>query len=160
MKTLFEAWKTKSGKILILVLSGAVFLNTCFCINAIGPVFENPTPHPTQDLLKLQSLAVTKAWLSYTMTALALPTNTAIPTNTPLPTYTSVPTFTQVIYPTATATMFFSKLPINQTQVIVTYPTQDQSLGCCKHCTNSQPCGDSCISLSKTCHQPTGCACK
>lgn len=31
---------------------------------------------------------------------------------------------------------------------------------CCKHCSpNSQPCGDSCISLSYTCRKPPGCAC-
>jgi hypothetical protein len=30
---------------------------------------------------------------------------------------------------------------------------------CCKKCKKSQPCGDSCISWSKTCHKPRGCAC-
>jgi hypothetical protein len=30
---------------------------------------------------------------------------------------------------------------------------------CCKYCCNSQPCGNSCISRSYTCHQPPGCAC-
>lgn len=30
---------------------------------------------------------------------------------------------------------------------------------CCKHCSKGQPCGDSCISRNKTCHQPPGCAC-
>jgi len=31
---------------------------------------------------------------------------------------------------------------------------------CCKHCgPSSQPCGDSCISRSKTCHKGRGCAC-
>jgi len=30
---------------------------------------------------------------------------------------------------------------------------------CCKVCTNSQACGDSCISKNYTCHQPPGCAC-
>jgi hypothetical protein len=35
------------------------------------------------------------------------------------------------------------------------------SAACCKYCTpgKSKPCGDSCISLDKTCHQPLGCAC-
>jgi len=33
--------------------------------------------------------------------------------------------------------------------------------GCCKYCNpgKSKPCGNSCISLSKNCHQPPGCAC-
>lgn len=30
---------------------------------------------------------------------------------------------------------------------------------CCKTCSNSKPCGDSCISRSKTCHKGRGCAC-
>lgn len=30
---------------------------------------------------------------------------------------------------------------------------------CCKHCSKGVPCGNSCISASKTCHQPPGCAC-
>jgi endonuclease YncB( thermonuclease family) len=34
------------------------------------------------------------------------------------------------------------------------------SPSCCKHCgSNSQPCGDSCISLRYTCHKSGGCAC-
>src|SRR5207237_7661081 len=31
--------------------------------------------------------------------------------------------------------------------------------GCCKHCSTGKPCGNSCISISFTCHQPPGCAC-
>lgn len=36
-----------------------------------------------------------------------------------------------------------------------------QQGGCCKHCdpSKSKPCGDSCISLNKTCHKGAGCAC-
>lgn len=35
------------------------------------------------------------------------------------------------------------------------------SVVCCKYCgANSQPCGDICISLNKTCHTVSGCACK
>lgn len=30
---------------------------------------------------------------------------------------------------------------------------------CCRVCTNSCACGDSCISCSKTCRVPAGCAC-
>lgn len=32
--------------------------------------------------------------------------------------------------------------------------------GCCKVCTTGQACGNSCISRSKQCHQPPGCACQ
>ena len=39
-------------------------------------------------------------------------------------------------------------------------PPGDTPTGvCCKVCTNSQACGDSCISKSYTCYQPPGCAC-
>jgi hypothetical protein len=31
--------------------------------------------------------------------------------------------------------------------------------GCCKHCRNSQACGNSCIPYGRDCHQPPGCAC-
>lgn len=29
----------------------------------------------------------------------------------------------------------------------------------CKHCTQGQPCENSCISTKYKCHQPPGCAC-
>jgi hypothetical protein len=39
-------------------------------------------------------------------------------------------------------------------------PPADTPTGvCCKVCTNSQACGDGCISKSYTCHKPPGCAC-
>jgi hypothetical protein len=30
---------------------------------------------------------------------------------------------------------------------------------CCKTCTDSKPCGDSCISRSQSCNKSGGCAC-
>jgi hypothetical protein len=30
---------------------------------------------------------------------------------------------------------------------------------CCRHCTSGCPCGDTCISCSKSCHKAPGCAC-
>lgn len=39
-------------------------------------------------------------------------------------------------------------------------PASQPSSACCKRCQrNSKPCGDSCISVSKTCHKDVGCAC-
>lgn len=39
-------------------------------------------------------------------------------------------------------------------------PSNNPPGGCCKYCgPNSKACGDGCISLSYTCHQPPGCAC-
>ena len=31
--------------------------------------------------------------------------------------------------------------------------------GCCKHCTIGKACGNTCISMDKTCHVGPGCAC-
>lgn len=36
---------------------------------------------------------------------------------------------------------------------------QPAQRACCKVCRKGQPCGNSCISWNKTCHQPPGCAC-
>ena len=41
-----------------------------------------------------------------------------------------------------------------------TAPAAPPARACCKHCgSNSQPCGDSCIALNKTCYVGQGCAC-
>jgi hypothetical protein len=41
------------------------------------------------------------------------------------------------------------------------YDTENYSGGstCCKYCTTGKPCGDSCISVNKTCNVGPGCAC-
>jgi hypothetical protein len=36
---------------------------------------------------------------------------------------------------------------------------QGCALTCCKHCKNSQPCGDSCIPYGQSCSKSGGCAC-
>lgn len=44
--------------------------------------------------------------------------------------------------------------------IFPTLPPGNTTAGCCKICgSNSKACGDSCISLSKTCHKGAGCAC-
>ena len=43
---------------------------------------------------------------------------------------------------------------------IVTPSVAADPPACCKRCSaKSKPCGDSCISKSKTCHKGKGCAC-
>ena len=74
------------------------------------------------------------------MTPLA-PTATDTCTSTPRPANTLFPTFT----PRPTAGQ-----PV---------PTNPPARTCCKICTSGCACGNSCISCSKTCHQPPGCAC-
>lgn len=41
----------------------------------------------------------------------------------------------------------------------VVWPPSAQADSCCRHCKNSQPCGDSCIARDLKCHKPPGCAC-
>jgi hypothetical protein len=98
-----------------------------------------------------------------------VPTIQALP---PTPTLTSTPTPVAETLPTATLE------PPTDTPAPVPTPTSRPTLapklapiptipapssgssGCCKHCgSNSKACGNGCISLSKTCHQPPGCAC-
>lgn len=38
-------------------------------------------------------------------------------------------------------------------------PSKTTSRTCCKYCKSGKPCGDSCISVSKTCRKGPGCAC-
>jgi len=52
-----------------------------------------------------------------------------------------------------------SARPLHENPSPVKSHTPPATRTCCKHCNNSRPCGDSCISLSKTCHKGAGCAC-
>ena len=112
---------------------------------------------------------------------LELPTVTLQPSITPTyrPAATSLPTATCTITPTVTlrATAIPTQAPTRPRSIATLAPPTAKPLptatlapkviptsppvssGCCKHCGNSQPCGDSCISWSKTCHKIGGCAC-
>jgi hypothetical protein len=103
-----------------------------------GETLRITARNPAGDWLQLAS----GAWIAANLVdhAPAVPLAITIPP-TPAPTQTPVP-------PTATP-------------AIVTQPTAapPPARACCKHCgSNSQPCGDTCISLSKTCHVGVGCA--
>jgi hypothetical protein len=170
-KGLVWLWKkataTPQSRRVSLITVGVVFiLGLCSsAVTAITGKKPSATAQPTLDLVSIQSTALAQAWLSYTQTAAALPTNTPLPTNTFLPTDTPVPTSTltpiPILLPTETATVFFSILPGNQEPTLITVPNQPSTGSCCKHCgASSQPCGDSCISKNYTCSKPPGCACK
>jgi hypothetical protein len=99
------------------------------------------------DVPAIQALPPTPT-LTLTPTSIAETSPTAAlepPTDTPAP----MPTLTS------------RPAPAPKLAPIPTIPAPSSgSSGCCKHCgVNSKACGDSCISLSKTCHQPPGCAC-
>lgn len=70
---------------------------------------------------------------------------------------------TKAILPTLAATMVPTKPPVPTSPPLPTSPpapTNPPAQVCCKVCSNSKACGDSCISKDKTCHQPPGCACQ
>lgn len=46
----------------------------------------------------------------------------------------------------------FAKLPPKMSESI-------ESQGCCKYCSQGQPCGNTCISRDSTCRSGKGCAC-
>jgi len=105
--------------------------------------------------------------------ATSTPTLTYTATSTFTPTFTFTPSLT--FTPSATATFTLTCTPTTPPPIIV-YPTytKDKSNNpppppppvssptedpCCKHCVNSQACGNSCIPIGNTCTQPPGCAC-
>ncbi len=155
-------------KLPIGVLIGAgIVLLICIgitCTSAIVSVI-NPTPQPTFDMSVINTSAAKTAWAPVTLTAASVPLSTATCTETltpsytatTLPTLTSTPTTISTSAPTATNTL----VPF---PTAFMYPTQSSTGGgsgggCCRYCTNSQPCGDSCIPKTDTCHKAPGCAC-
>lgn len=101
-------------------------------LQAVG-ITSAATPAPTVDAIAVQNTALAEAWLSYTQTAAALPTNTLLPTDTPAP----LSTLTLAPVATATATTFLSILPANQT------PTQESvQQAVCSCSGDTLNCGD------------------
>jgi hypothetical protein len=78
---------------------------------------------------------------------------TVIPTITP---FAQLPT--RAPRPAATAPMLYY-IPNDDYVAPEELPSYD-TVGCCKHCTTGQACGNSCISWNYTCHKPPGCACQ
>lgn len=80
----------------VLILSSipAIFCLGFSFITMLGAIVSPAAPPaaPTYDPVSIQSTALAQAWLPYTQTAAAVPSNTATLTNTPLPTATFTPT--------------------------------------------------------------------
>ena len=98
-----------------------------------------------------------------------VPTLTCTSTSTATLTETSTPTasITNTVTPTIGATGTNTLIPYypptkpkKQSKDRESRRPRRLPDGCCKHCgSDSQPCGNSCISLSYTCSKPAGCAC-
>ncbi len=112
-----------------------------------GDLFEIIGIDPATGWLQVTDTDGNACWISgnskYTRVVGKLDGVPAIQALPPSPTLTATPTRASRLAP------------------IPTLPAPSSgSTGCCKHCgSNSKACGNGCISLSKTCHQPPGCAC-
>jgi hypothetical protein len=73
-----------------------------------------------------------------------------------------IPTAKPTVKPTARPTIRPTARPTSRPTARPTARPTDRPTAapsCCKHCSKGQPCGDSCISQSYTCHKGRGCAC-
>jgi hypothetical protein len=152
-KSYFNHSLGKGGRVAVLavILIVGIQLIMGFC-TSVGTIVESiPTPTETPTLTPTPTYTYTST-ITLTPTITLTSTITFTPTITSTPTITLTPTSTKK--PTSTASL--TLLPN-----VNVFPTQGSSgQTCCKHCgSDSQPCGNSCISLNKTCHQPPGCAC-
>jgi hypothetical protein len=126
------------------------------------PTIAKPTSQPAKTSLStLTPSAGATGKPTATLTATPIPRPTAAPTAQPTPRPTQQPTPRPTHAPTAVP-------PPPPPSPLPTAPpppppppAPTSGGGCCRYCdpAKSKPCGDSCISLSKTCHQPPGCAC-
>lgn len=72
---------------------------------------------------------------------------------------TASPSFTADAAGTYVATLVVNDGTVNSQPASASISATSVSSLCCRHCTTGKPCGDSCISLSFTCHTLGGCAC-
>jgi uncharacterized membrane protein YgcG len=164
-----------------VLIAAGIIVTLCIlglCSSAVISAI-NPTPQPTIDIDAINTSAMQTAGAPYTQTAITSGKELSV-TPTPSPTAIIVPTIipasTSTPIPTMTPTIFISVLPTvaptsysggslgngssgNGSSGSGSSGSGSSSGGCCKVCSNSQPCGDACISLKYTCHKPRGCAC-
>lgn len=105
----FSNPKTRRSTI-ILISSIFGFCVICFTgLSIADGIGISNTPTPTFDLISMQQTAQSSALLSFTQTALALPTSTftitatSTITNTPVSIFNLIPTATQTAIPTQTS---------------------------------------------------------
>lgn len=158
-------WNVLAPEGVVAGITGFVLIITQLSLGAtttIGAIINSlPTATNTPTITYTPTITLTftstfTPTITFTPSITNTPTITFTPTRTPKPTFTltktRVPTFTIIIWPT-------SPYP---TYTQIPYQASPTSGGgaCCKHCgSTSQPCGNSCISNSKTCHTAPGCAC-
>ncbi len=129
------------------------------------------TPQPTRLPTRTPAWATTAG--KATPAAVPLATNTPQPTSKPTARPTARPTVVPTVAPPPPPTAV-PPLPTAVPTAVPPPPTAFPTAvpwvptsggggggGCCRYCdpAKSKPCGDACISLSKECHTPPGCAC-
>lgn len=121
-----QAMATPQSRRISLITVGAMFVIGLGSagISAIGDANLSTKSQPILDQKSIQDTALAEAWLSYTQTMQAMPTNTSLPTLTLAPTDTALPTETPtlivyptntlIVFPTATAFIFptFTSAPV------------------------------------------------
>lgn len=120
-----------------------------------GPVIIDTIPPAIVDTIKPADTA------TYTPIA-NTPTLQVMLTASPTLTDTVTSTRRATLKPTLKATSTRRPPTITRIPTVFVPPTVTQPAPrvCCKICTTGLACGDSCISRTKTCHQPPGCACQ
>lgn len=126
-------------------------------VSTVAPTREFTHQPPTQTETVTVTLTVSPAEIA------TLEGPPQDPTTEPTQDITTPIPPTSIWFPTATSrpTEPATRRPA-PTRIPTTFyipPPPPVSSGCCKHCTNSKPCGNSCISVSKTCNKVGGCAC-
>jgi hypothetical protein len=148
----------------------AILLSLCafFVVSSFVLTHLYPTPQPAIGATSVQTIVVQTAAAEIAQTVIAnfqsrptAPSTTCTATVTLIPVSTSIPENVLTLPATSTLIPYATT-----TQFIYVRPTLEDIPGrpasgdaCCRHCTNSQPCGNGCISWNFTCHQPPGCAC-
>jgi hypothetical protein len=72
---------------------------------------------------------------------------------------TASPYFTADIGGLYVVTLVVNDGQVNSAPATVSVTATSTSAYCCKHCMTGKPCGDTCISVTYTCHTLGGCAC-
>jgi hypothetical protein len=130
--------KKKKSFIQLMLIGLAAVIALCGSICLIGSLMpSNSTPTPDVDMIVATSVA------ELTLTAFPIQT-------LPFPTQTIA-----VLENIQEATVVPG---IPKSQDIL--QTQQPQQACCKFCSNSKACGDSCIPKDKQCYEPPGCACQ
>lgn len=86
-----------------------MFCNTLVVFNFVGTLVDAPNTQTTPTPSQLEYFALTKAWIAYTQTMLAMPTQTWTPTNTETSTPQSTATLANTRTPQPTST--FTPIP-------------------------------------------------